>query len=88
MKHINIKIYGHVQGVYFRHHAKETADKLGIRGVVQNQYDGTVRIEAEGAEAQLQKFLEWCQQGPDSANVDSLEYNSAEAKDYSEFEII
>lgn len=87
IKHFDITITGHVQGVFFRHHSKEVAEKLGIVGIVQNQADGTVRIEAEGEEQQLQKFLEWCQEGPDTANVDRLEHHIAQLKNYSTFEI-
>ncbi len=60
MKHLNIKIHGQVQGVFFRDSAKQAADKLGIKGFAKNEADGTVYIEAEGEEAGLGKFLEWC----------------------------
>ncbi len=50
MKNLIIKIYGDVQGVNFRFEAKLTADKLGVKGFVRNEADGSVYIEAEGEE--------------------------------------
>ena len=32
MQHLNIKVYGLVQGVFFRTSAKEEANKLGLTG--------------------------------------------------------
>lgn len=70
MKHLNIKIYGRVQGVFFRANAKKKAKELGITGFARNEPDGTVYIEAEGEEENLEKFLEWCHRGPPFAHVE------------------
>lgn len=72
-KYCSIKIYGQVQGVFFRQSAKEKADGLGITGFVRNEPGGAVYIEAEGEEKNLQKFLAWCHQGPGYAQVDKVE---------------
>lgn len=72
-KFFKIKIYGDVQGVSFRYEAKIMADKLGIKGLARNELDGSVCIEVEGEENKLNKFLEWCRSGPDSANVEKVE---------------
>lgn len=72
-KLFKIKIYGDVQGVGFRYEAKIAADKLGIKGFAQNEPNGTVYIEAEGDEEKLERFLEWCRNGPDSASVTKVE---------------
>ncbi len=61
---------------------------LGITGVVQNQDDGSVSIEAEGTSKQLQKFTEWCRNGPDTASVDALDTKSGKVKNYKSFEVI
>ena len=47
MKKINIKITGKVQGVFFRASTKAVADQMGIKGLVKNEKDGSVYIEAE-----------------------------------------
>lgn len=69
MKHLDIKIYGQVQGVFFRYSAKEKADELKISGFARNEPDSAVYIEAEGEESRLNKFLEWCRQGPETAKI-------------------
>lgn len=48
---------GLVQGVGFRYEAKATADQLGLVGWAKNENDGTVTIEAEGAEACIDEFI-------------------------------
>ena len=61
MKHVNIKIYGEVQGVGFRDAAYWKARKSEIAGFVMNEPDGPVYIEAEGEEAALKNFVAWCE---------------------------
>lgn len=87
MKHLNIRIHGRVQGVFFRQSAKETAKRLGVDGFARNEPDGTVYIEAEGDEEALERFRNWCEQGPEFANVERVESESGEVKDYGGFEI-
>lgn len=74
MQHLNIKIFGRVQGVFFRLSAQYTAKKLSITGFVRNESDGTVYIEAEGKEENLQKFLTWCKKGPPWALVENIDF--------------
>jgi acylphosphatase len=87
-KHLTIKIHGRVQGVFFRKSAYEEANKLGIKGSVRNAPDGTVWIEAEAAEDKLDRFLEWCKDGPQHAEVDKIETTEKELKYFREFEIV
>jgi acylphosphatase len=47
---LQIRVWGKVQGVFYRASAKQEADKLGIRGTVKNEPDGSVVIQAEGSE--------------------------------------
>ena len=46
MKNYKIIVFGIVQGVGFRYTTKAIADNMGIKGIVRNQNDGTVYIEA------------------------------------------
>jgi len=87
MKHLNIKIYGLVQGVFFRANAKKQADKLNITGFARNEPDGSVYIEAEGEEHNLNKFLKWCNIGPSMANVEKVEASEDNLKNFKEFEM-
>ncbi len=80
MKHLNITVTGKVQGVSFRATAKAVADQLGVRGTVKNQPDGSVFIEAEGDPVLLDMFLDFCKDGPEYGEVDSVEINEGELK--------
>ncbi|MCR4306035.1 MAG: acylphosphatase [Candidatus Daviesbacteria bacterium] len=87
MKHLNINVYGLVQGVFFRASAKEEADKLNLTGFAKNMPDGSVYIEAEGEENNLEKFIKWCSNGPMMAQVDKIEASEESLKDFKEFRI-
>ncbi|MDD3497910.1 MAG: acylphosphatase [Candidatus Moranbacteria bacterium] len=88
MKHLDIKIFGRVQGVFFRISARKKAEKLGISGYVKNMEDKTVKIEAEGEEENLKNFLDWCRKGPLMAKVSRLDHEESEdIKGYKGFEI-
>lgn len=87
MKHINIKIYGLVQGIFYRAAAKDVADKLGISGFAQNMPDGSVYIEAEGEKENLDKFVAWCHKGPPLAKVEKVEVTESPLKNFSDFEV-
>ena len=73
MKRLNIKVFGKVQGVFFRAFTKEKAELLGISGWVRNLPDGTVQIVAEGPEGKLEEFLGYVKQGPPLAVVTKVE---------------
>ena len=68
-KRVSLKIWGSVQGVFFRHETREKARGLGLSGYAQNEPDGTVFIVAEGAKPRLKEFIKWCEKGPQLANV-------------------
>jgi len=88
-RHLNIKIHGRVQGVFFRHSAKQKAKELGIKGFAQNEPDDTVYIEAEGEEKNLKQFLDWCRRGPTFARVEKVESEfKSELQNFNEFVII
>lgn len=88
MKHINIKVTGKVQGVFFRASTKAVADQMGVKGWVKNQKDGTVYIEAEASETILGLFLDWCKEGPEKSVVENVEVADGEIKNYRNFEVI
>lgn len=87
MKHLDITVTGLVQGVWFRASTKEQAELIGITGFVRNQADGSVYLEAEGSEEDLEVLVKWLRQGPSAARVDNLEIEEGELKSSSEFEI-
>ena len=78
VKHAYIKVRGTVQGVNFRTATKNTALDMGLVGYVRNEADGSVYIEAEGEEDNLNEFIEWCRQGTEWAKVDGVETRLSE----------
>ena len=73
IKHLNIQVFGRVQGVSFRAHTQDKAESLGLAGFVCNEADGSVYVEAEGAESDLADFVRWLHQGPPMAKVMRVE---------------
>lgn len=87
VKHLNIKVYGRVQGVFFRYSAKDAAEKLSVKGFARNEDISSVYIEAEGEEENLDQFLNWCKNGPPHAKVEKIDVSESELKNFSEFEV-
>jgi len=85
MKHLNIKVHGKVQGVYFRDSTKMVADQLGVKGWIRNESDGSIYIEAEGDDWILDNFLDWCEEGPERAEVQLVEKAESEMQSFQNF---
>lgn len=68
-----IKVYGLVQGVFFRQSVQEQAKKLGLSGYIKNEPDKCVLIIAEGKNENLEKLINWCKVGPDLARIEKIE---------------
>ena len=49
----HIIFYGSVQGVGFRYRARHAANLYGCTGWVKNEWDGSVTMEIQGEEAQI-----------------------------------
>jgi acylphosphatase len=88
IKHLDIIVTGKVQGVFYRASTKAVADQLGVRGFVKNGDNGEVLISAEADNSTLEMFLEWCHEGPQEADVISVETHEGELKNYRNFEVV
>jgi acylphosphatase len=86
-RHFNIEVSGRVQGVCYRFEAKKEAIKLNLKGYVKNCTDGSVYIEAEGEDYQLEIFANWCRTGPEYSDVKEVVINEGELKNYKFFDI-
>ena len=53
----HIVFYGCVQGVGFRWRAMKAAQLTGCTGWVQNEWDGSVTMEIQGTEAQIDETI-------------------------------
>lgn len=87
MKHFSIKVFGKVQGVFFRASTKDVAEKFSIKGFVRNEKDGSVYMEAEGEEEKLKQFIEWCNQGPSHAIVENITIVEGSVQGFAKFEV-
>ena len=83
----NIKITGQVQGVGFRYSARNIARKYNIRGIVRNEPDGSVYIEAEGRKEDMDHFLYWCHRGPGAGRVDHVVFHEAPLRNFDGFNV-
>ncbi len=52
-----IVFHGWVQGVGFRYRARHAAEQLGATGWVRNEYDGSVTMEIQGTEEQIDEVI-------------------------------
>lgn len=80
-------IYGKVQGVGFRYTTTHLAKQLKVNGIVRNESDGSVYVEAVGPEDKIELFIEELAKGPSpSAIIDKIEiqYDSS-IPDYNGF---
>jgi acylphosphatase len=85
--HYSIRVRGRVQGVGYRFSTVREARKHDIRGYVKNLPDGSVAIEAEGLQEQLDTFLLWCRKGPGTGYVESVDFNQLPPAGFKEFRI-
>jgi acylphosphatase len=82
-----IHVKGRVQGVGFRRNAVNEARYRGIKGFVKNLSDGSVYIEAEGSQEQLNTYVEWCKKGPGFGFVESVNVDACPPVNYTGFRV-
>jgi len=61
--HVHLIVSGHVQGVGFRFTAQQKANKYNLLGWVKNNPDGTVELEVEGPEENINLFINELEKG-------------------------
>jgi acylphosphatase len=84
-KAVIIQVFGRVQGVGFRYFTKITADKHTVYGFVKNKADGSVYVEAEAMQENLDAFIRWIEKGPSWARVDKAIISDTLPLDRTEF---
>ena len=87
MKAIQIRVKGKVQGVGFRYYTKQKADECKLTGFVQNRADGSVYIEAQGAQPDVATFADWCRLGPEWSRVVECKISEMPPADFRKFEV-
>lgn len=77
-----IHFTGHVQGVGFRYRAQYAANGCGVTGWVKNEWDGSVIMEAQGTQRQINEMLKLINAGP-YISIDRLDYHEIPVEEYS-----
>ncbi|RLA84848.1 MAG: acylphosphatase [Deltaproteobacteria bacterium] len=68
-----VRVFGLVQGVFFRHSTRLEAQRLGIKGWVRNVPDGSVEAVFEGPKDRVEEIIKWCHKGPPGAVVQKVQ---------------
>jgi acylphosphatase len=71
-KVVQVRIEGHVQGVWYRGWTVHEATRRGLHGWVRNRTDGSVEALFAGPKALVDEMLEACLKGPPSARVTAV----------------
>lgn len=67
-----IQVWGVVQDIGLRYRVSKKAGKLDLVGWVHNNGDGSVSLEIEGRQENLQKFSAWLKASPGFSRIDKL----------------
>ncbi|OGR83455.1 MAG: hypothetical protein A2901_01685 [Elusimicrobia bacterium RIFCSPLOWO2_01_FULL_54_10] len=85
---MHMLIKGKVQGVGYRFFTVQAANKMGLKGWVQNLPDGDVEAEVQGTEELISSFVNHLKKGHAWARVDSMQTEPLPEKSgESDFEI-
>ncbi len=85
--HLEGKVHGKVQGVNFRDSTRDFALSRSIDGIIRNEPDGSVYLEAEGSREQLDALREWLEQGPSAADVDEIDLHEGDVRNHEGFTV-
>ena len=87
-KQAHLKIYGEVQGVFYRANTQERAEELGLVGWVKNLGDGSVEIVVQGEEESIKEMMSWCYEGPAGSMVEDVHVSWEEIEEiFKEFSV-
>lgn len=75
---LRINVTGRVQGVGFRYTTVQKASRLGLKGWVRNEGDGSVEIHCEGPPERIAALLDWLDAGgPSYAQIRGVSHYKA-----------
>lgn len=73
----HLRIYGLVQGVYYRESFRQRAEALQVDGWVRNRLDGSVEAMVHGEQSAVTLLIEWAQRGPLQARVERVDISDS-----------
>lgn len=71
IERVDVIYHGDVQGVGFRYTVVREASAFDVAGFVENQFDGTVHLIAEGPRDTLERFLRAIRHSRLSSHIES-----------------
>jgi DNA ligase D-like protein (predicted 3'-phosphoesterase) len=87
MTAVRAAIRGEAQGVGYREATLRLAHRLGVRGWVRNEEDGSVLVHAEGAEGAVEELISFLGEGPSAARVTEVEVERTKIEGHEQFAI-
>ena len=86
---LKLKVFGDVQGVWYRASTAGVARDLKLKGYAKNLSDDSVEVVATGSEENLLKLKKWCEQGSKHSNVERMEEEWSESEErFEDFEVL
>jgi acylphosphatase len=82
-----VRVFGRVQGVFYRQWAVHLARALGVAGWVHNSKDGTVEAHLEGEEEAVLEMIEQMRDGPPHAHVEDVNAEPVEPEGLTGFSV-
>ena len=80
-----LRIYGLVQGVFFRDSMRQQAELLAVTGWVRNRRDGSVEAMLQGDKSAVESLIGWCRIGNGKSRVERLDVEEGQGE-FSGFE--
>ena len=82
-----VKVYGEVQGVFFRDSTRREAERTNVTGWVQNCMDGSVEAVVEGEDYAVERMVGWLSEGPRRARIDHVVVEEEEPEGLHGFDV-
>ena len=73
-----LRIHGKVQGVGYRFFATRVARRMGLKGWITNERDGTVAAAVEGEKEAIDDWIQQLKEGPRYAEVTKIDQEAKE----------
>jgi acylphosphatase len=73
-----LRVFGRVQGVWFRGWTVDEARALGLDGWVRNRANGSVEMLLAGPDEAVGRMIERARQGPSAARVERVDVEEAD----------
>jgi len=87
MQNLQIIISGKLQKTGFPFYVKQFAQLNNIKGFVKYSSVSSIIIEAEGNEANLNIFIEYCRIGPEGSVITSVNISQGQLLNHASFKI-